>query len=473
MKNKDRIIEVINLYLEDSKKKIIEFEKKSINIVLYNELLTYLSGDLDIIEDNKLQISVLLDTIYNDDTYTKLFYSSLEKCNLQKNDLFIKKFHKLISREKDNLTSTIINHGKERENIRLLKSDCAAFLIAIKNKYTVSNKTCDSIIKIIEWAKNNYLIDDKEELILKNDINFYNELIKAEQSDDKRTQDFMEAQYEKIPDILNMGYQVYENIEINPNKKEMLNNIIHNMQNDIMEMKNSEIPEYINEFKNVVNDDLELDYLIINVMNNLADDLIANYSFLLDNSLYENKQNRKTIIHDYYVTFDKYLIVKKLLDQRIEEEEKIEEIDIEENVFETDRIVKKLVYSTSLVNPLKSKIVNDLKSIPEEYYGKIKELLTSYKDGSLPNKKIKKLVNNEKVKSLEIKDDQIRIIFDVIDENTSCIKGVFIKKVDNDTKKYRLMCVRNIPNNVNDEINNIIENELFNTLETEKREYSR
>ena len=77
-----------------------------------------------------------------------------------------------------------------------------------------------------------------------------------------------------------------------------------------------------------------------------------------------------------------------------------------------------------------SYIERDLKTVPEEYYDKIKELLLQKRYGLTKKTNDKQLINNEKLKQFrELKEDQIRIIYRNSYNNSIIILGVGVKKV--------------------------------------------
>ena len=60
----EKIIAIINTFLNNGKLKSNEYYTNSVNIDLYNEVINLLNNDISIINDNKLNICLLLDTIF-------------------------------------------------------------------------------------------------------------------------------------------------------------------------------------------------------------------------------------------------------------------------------------------------------------------------------------------------------------------------------------------------------------------------
>lgn len=82
----------------------------------------------------------------------------------------------------------------------------------------------------------------------------------------------------------------------------------------------------------------------------------------------------------------------------------------------------------------------DLKDIPNEYLEKIGKLIRLFKNGTLPKTMYKRLSNNKGLKQYsEIKPRKIRIVFKNITGNNYLIKGVFIKKANNEKRMYEQM----------------------------------
>lgn len=107
---------------------------------------------------------------------------------------------------------------------------------------------------------------------------------------------------------------------------------------------------------------------------------------------------------------------------------------------------KRLIYSTSLANPTKAKIIGDMDYIPREYYSRVYELIDNFINGTNAPGEIKPLSNNKRAKGVfELKDDQVRIVFKHIKDNIYNIIGAFAKKANNDTTMYQTMFSRMIP----------------------------
>ena len=89
----EKIIAIINTFLNNGKLKSNEYYTNSVNIDLYNEVINLLNNDISIINDNKLNICLLLDTIFQNSSYSNLFLSRLIKSNNENNLIYLEFLH--------------------------------------------------------------------------------------------------------------------------------------------------------------------------------------------------------------------------------------------------------------------------------------------------------------------------------------------------------------------------------------------
>ena len=190
----------------------------------------------------------------------------------------------------------------------------------------------------------------------------------------------------------------------------------------------------------------EYNYIIIKVLNNISNELISYYNLLLEKDTYSFRRNRREIIEDYYMELNKYLIIRDYYDKCNEviiDEEDITLTDEEEKKLQEE---KRLIFSTSLANPTKAKIIGDMDSVPYEYYDTVLELINNFISGKNASGELKRLKSNKKlVGFMELKYDQVRIVFKHIKNNIYNVVGVFTKKANNDMTMYQTMANRMIP----------------------------
>ena len=110
---------------------------------------------------------------------------------------------------------------------------------------------------------------------------------------------------------------------------------------------------------------------------------------------------------------------------------------------ELDEDVCDLYFSTNdIENVDKCWFIKDLSNIRYESLNSILNNLELIKKGMLPKSKIKSLKGHTGFK--EIKDDQIRIVYNHVQKRIIVILGVFIKKADNDIETYNKLIGRSL-----------------------------
>ena len=459
MNQLDKINYYIKLYIENSKKDMNENESLNVHITLLKEVLSYLNEDYDIIFENRLKIELLLQEIFQNDSYVNIFINRLYSKDIKS----INDFKNILYEQMQNdlQKSAIL-----KENIKVYSNfynSCKIFLLSSKRNAAVSKKVTEDIKQILILIKNEYHISDKDLAIYFNELNFYSQKIKAF---DEKQINFINELYLKIPTIVNMGFEVISFEDINPNRKNILDSCADYIKDQIDRLDKEEIISFITEYSKDFEDEKEKSYLYQKLMEILQEELLTYYSFILDTSMSRSNEERKMLTEDYFKVLNIYTNVRDYYEKTFNKEIVIEDALLplkEENV---------LIYSTSKVNPLNAKIISDLKDIPEEYYENIINLINGFKYGTLPNGSIKMLKNNENLKDVfEIKGYQTRILFKQVKDNIYCILGMFNKKSDNDVKSYKTIGKRDIPKNIelSIEIAPEIETELFNKLNQNKR----
>ncbi|MGN1379726.1 MAG: hypothetical protein ACI4XR_05000 [Bacilli bacterium] len=467
----EKIKIIVNKFLENGKQKTNDYNLNVINIDLLNEVISLLNNDIDIINENKLSICLLLDTIYQNDSYSKIFLNRLVKANNENNFNLINDLINNLNNLKINLINNQHILIREISLYNLYEKYCRIFLSSVNVNIPISFIVTDYIKKVLLWANNNFMITDKELTLLENEMNFYSQKIKSK--DNERQANFINHKYEEIPNILRMGFQETDKIEINPNKKIILDNSIESLKSQIISIQPYEINDLLSNYENVYKDNNEFDYVLNKIMDDIINELLTYYEFLLDKDLNSTNLERKEIVDSYYKLLEKYLIIKSFYETREKKLYSFEEKDDENEKEDINNLnTKKIIYASSEVNPLNAKIISDLKNIPEEYYESILDLLINFKNNTLPKSKIKRLINNGKLSYLyEIKEFQTRIIFKRVQDDIICILGIFIKKDNNDIKEYKNIARRTIPQDIDKAIilSSSIENELFTLLNDKKR----
>lgn len=300
--------------------------------------------------------------------------------------------------------------------------------------------------KIIDYYTASGELSDRESLMCLNDLEYYNRNLATSKNKNKREEEYTKSMYEEIPNILYAGYEVIEEPEVDISRKQTLERLSKEIINVLKCTSKEEIPQILEKYEtyNLANN--EYNYVIIKVLKDYNIELFTYHQLLEEKDTYFIRGNRKEIIKSYYELLNKYLVVRnyynKINEIVIDEEEPIFTEKEKEELKET----KRLIYSTSLANPTKAKIIGDMDYIPREYYSRVYELIDNFINGTNAPGEIKPLSNNKRAKGVfELKDDQVRIVFKHIKDNIYNIIGAFAKKTNNDTTMYQTMFSRMIP----------------------------
>ena len=201
MSQLDKINYYIKLYIEKSKKDMNENESLNVHITLLKEVLSYLNEDYDIIFENRLKIELLLQEIFQNDSYVNIFINRLYSKDIKS----INNFKNILYEQMQN---DLQKNAILKENIKVYSSfynSCKIFLLSSKRNAAVSKKVTEDIKQILILIKNEYHISDKDLAIYFNELNFYSQKIKAF---DQKQINFINELYLKIPTIVNMVFEI-------------------------------------------------------------------------------------------------------------------------------------------------------------------------------------------------------------------------------------------------------------------------
>lgn len=130
----------------------------------------------------------------------------------------------------------------------------------------------------------------------------------------------------------------------------------------------------------------------------------------------------------------------------------------EEKIVEENPILNQLVFVPT--NAGNIRVLDDLKSIPKDYYAGFLELFQSIMDGTFKN--IKRFSSNSSLQGmLEVKGFKIRVVFSRLVDNKYAVITAFMKKANN-TAGYR----NSLQNKVSEF--HAIENQLIKNTEDEE-----
>lgn len=431
--NIDKIVGLLKKYINDYENKVKSFDSINMKKQFYEDLIPLLEN-IENINENKLFIIILLSNIYNNETYNDSFYKALYA--LKNNDT--KEYYSLLAQikfdykevlNKTNTLKTQITNARQ-------KADTARrSIFYFQNRRPLFDKyrTYQNIRKIIEYYAAMGEINDKDEIILLNELEFYNRNIISQPNKEK---EYAETVYHEVPNILESGFEMYDEIEVPSSRKETLNSFVSEIKTYIEQLNKDEIISLIETYKKYNLEDKEYRYIVNEILKYYLFQALEYYQILLDATIYQDRATRFDAIATYYQLLDKYLIIREYYNSLTNIELIDNDNEDETNSLDLDNNPRKLVFSHPFNNPTNIRLISDLKDIPEEYYQTIFDLLNSFLENK---KKTKFLVNENNSKYQELKDDQIRIIMHHLSNNIFCIVGVFIKKSDNDMKMYKAM----------------------------------
>lgn len=450
MNYKENIVELLNIYLERNKELKREYEILNTKKALYEELIPMLDDSYDNIIENKLSISILLNTIYGNSVYFD-FYNKLINRDIEKRNQEVKEFICEIKSDYKQILDEIEEASQTISRSKNTVSSANRVILCFKQNIPIIYTKYDIIAvkRIISYFEIEGKISKKEELLYINEIELYNRKLASEKDNNPMEKEYTESLYREIPNILNSGYEKYTLPAVPEDRRKTLDKYVKNIISIKSELDADELVMAIENYKKNCINDTEYEYIIIKVMNNYLEELYTLYELLIDKEVYQKRKDRLEIIRTYYNELNTYLTIRKYYSALYDNEKEIIETDNEEDLPD----VRKVIYACSDLNPTKARIITDLDNVPHEYYQDIYDIIISFKKGTLAKDEYKSLKNSDtKINSCkELRNDQIRIIFKHIKDNVYVIVGVFVKKDNNDLKMYRSMSRRNIPKIVTNE----------------------
>ena len=450
MDNVKRIEELLNMYLKQNKDIRDKYQNNLVNLQLYEELFSYLELDYVEIKENNLFISILFNTIYGNNIYDDRFNSKILKAMVSKEGrIELKHFINMIKKDYDNLMMENDGLVQQIERNKNVVSSANRVKLCFKYGNVISGALAEvsNVKRIISLFQLSGVISNKEELLLINEIELYNKRINLDKLKDNDREYTIDL-YERIPNILNAGFQEHDKISVSENKKNTLDRFANEIEKYLLYLNTDEIIPVIEEYKRYNIDNNEYNYLIVRVLDDYLNDLLTYYEYLMDKDVYTKRQERIEVVKNYYQVLDKYLYLRNYY-------EKINEIDLvlvdndnNDELYCNDSNDKQLIFAHSNVNISKSRIISDMGSVPHEYYERVYELINGFKKNTLRRKEVASFTSVDKSMAsfFELRDDQIRIIVKHMDSDIYCIMGVFVKKSDNLRSAYKSMVSRELPN---------------------------
>ena len=441
-----KLIELLNQYIEENKQLKEEYNKKRTNLTLYKELISILKESN--LGENKMLATILLNTIYGNNIYVDELYNILLKSNNKEElDKFIVKIlneYNILKTETYQLKNRI-----DRNYVMVQSAYRARKSFSLHTKILDSKNDVFNVKKIINYYSMAGIISNKEEILLINEIELHNRKVAAKHGS-KEEQDYTEYLHSELPNILNIGFQELDEIEVLPERRKTLDSFVKEINNLIPVIEKEQIIELFETYEKYNLEDREYYYIIIKILNEYLDELLTIYTLLLDKEVYSRRSQRIELIKDYYNLLEKYIIIinyyNQITEYTLEDSNEPEEIEV------VEQEERRLIYSRSIHDITKAKIISDMGNFAYENYEDVENLIIQFKSGNLGNKKIKTIKKGNKSDGhIELKNDNIRVILRRVKDNVYCLLGVFIKKATNDMGMYRTMTNRMTPDISTDE----------------------
>lgn len=405
--------------------------------------------NLNEIYTDRIGISMQIEAIYDDSSiYIDEFYSCILECLNEGN--------------KHSLTSFVKKLENTFEEYQMyLKLDSKNDFSMIPQYLKINKRlkyrqyiTSDQLDKIINLLKE-YRYDKIDIVILCEKIHLYNNNL-------YKIKDKSISKY----DVLNMIRTVYEwfpDITISVQKDNQLNQLVDNLYDLIVKFKdeNELILSNLPVYDQNIYSEKEYKKLYYDLMKKIQNEIYSNVKLIEDEDFYFDIDCKESIIKEYQQYLELYLVCRNYFENELEKQNEL----LDDNIIAVDNKVPK-------VNVLFSKsgdstyFENDLKNVPEEYYDKVIYLLNVKKYGETTQVEDKQLLNHKKFKQFrELRDDQIRIIYKSIGQNSIIILGIGVKKADSDRVMYNRLTSRPIEvniDNLSEELD--IANETFDRI---------
>lgn len=452
MNSREMLLNLLDRYILEDKTRRNKYNNNEVMIDLYDEVLNILSGNYQDIKDNSLYISILFDTIYRNNIYYDEFYSLLLKCQVDSDARReFKRFIWKINNEKELLEQENANIKKQIDNNKHLVSSANRVKLCFRYDDPISEGKINdmwAIKRIISYYELGGVISNKEELLLINEIELHNRKVAVDSFGNKRDSEYTEELYEKIPNILQGGFQEHDEIQVLGSRKGTLDKFVKEIINTIKDISNDEIQYVIESYRKYKIDDNEYNYIINEIMNSYVDDLLVFYQYLLERDVYNSRNERNQVIKEYYMTLDRYLWIRSYYEKINEDKDdneviNVDDLECKEDAKEEEKI---LVYSRSLVNPMKAYLIEDMSDMSYEDYQAVYELINKFRDGSILIGRKKKLSDHRSTSNaIELVHDQVRVVIKHVKENIYCLMGVFTKKATNKRISYDKLRSRMIP----------------------------
>ena len=240
--------------------------------------------------------------------------------------------------------------------------------------------------------------------------------------------DLLRTNYEKFPILIPKN-------KISSNAKNMIDSIMISMPSykTIPDKVVAQLPIYDDKIYEIS----EYKTIYYEVMRNIQEQIKSIVDMAGNPDFYFDQDLKKDVLTEYNEWIGLYIETRNFFDNQISNIK--DPIEIDENTTE----IKTKMYFAKTSNG-SSFMERDLKSIPEESYETIMSLMKAKRYGVTTTLTDKQLLNSTTFKQTrELKNDQVRIIYKNLGNDSIVILGVGLKKDDNDLVLYRTLSSRN------------------------------
>lgn len=387
------------------------------------------NSNFDYLLDNKLMICMQLDSIFENSIYIDDFLNTMARIENSKKNNNInnvnKEIHEFYNRlfnkyEEISAESELIKQTYDSNKTKKYRT----VISCLKYRQPLAKNLYHSVYKFLE--EKNY---DKFLIVkLCEYIRVYNASSYSKYKHDSN-------KYE-IFNMINDGNEMFPKISINPKKDMEIDKFINNL---IESSKN-----YINDFETYkmslpvydqnIYDETEYKKICYDFLSKIQQEIYDTVSLIKEEDFYFDNDVKIDVLKEYKERFKLYKNCRDFFDNQIKNIK--EENYLEEKGEILDETMVKTNFFFSMSNDI-SYLERDLKTVPEEYYNKIVDLLLKKRYGDTNANTDKQLVNNSKLKQFrELRSDQVRILYKNLNNNSIIILGVGVKKEDNDRNLY-------------------------------------
>lgn len=415
------------------------------------ENLNYLNIKLEILEslvemlkksddnyllNNKLMICMQLDSIFENSIYINDFLNTMARIENSKKDNDVNHINKEIHGFYNRLYNKYEEMFAETEllkqtyNLDKIK-EYRTVISRLKFRQPLAKNLYHSVYKFLE--EKNY---DKFLIVkLCEYIRVYNESSYVKYKNDPN-------KYE-IFNMINDGYEIFPKISINPKKdmeiEKFINNLIDSSKDYINDFETYKMSLPI--YNHNIYEEKEYKKICYDFLSKIQQEIYDTVSLIKEEDFYFDNDVKLDVLKEYKEKFKLYINCRNFFDNQIR--------NIQEEIYleEKDEILEETSVKTNFFFAMSNDISyleRDLKTVPEEYYNKIVDLLLKKRYGDTNANTDKQLINNDKLKQFrELRSDQVRIMYKNLTNNSIIILGVGVKKDDVDRNLYDRLAKRN------------------------------